>query len=127
MWIVVRLSDNAVVGTSYSTPPDGAWNTILFDVKEWTGPEPLIHDPEESVESYDPTLTDPDYPAFLQSKVDFGALADKADAEIDWLETNIPLVDDMTLEELRTFLKRVARENQEEIKAWRYLFRRLAS
>jgi len=119
MWLVIRKTDNVVVGTQQGLNPAQYWDPVLYEIKEWLGPEP----PEGNV---DPTLADPDYPAFSQSKLDFDALADKANAEIDWLETNIPLVDDMTLEELRAFLKRVARENQETIRAWRYLFRRLA-
>ena len=56
------------------------------------------------------------YPGDLyQVRKDFEALADKADAEIVWLEETISQIDTMTLEELRGVLKRVAQENLETI------------
>jgi hypothetical protein len=60
-----------------------------------------------------------------QVRKDFEALADKAAAEVAWLEETIPQIETMTLEELRGVLKRLARENAETIRAWRYVIRRL--
>lgn len=125
MWLIIRDSDSTVAGTNYShlkpvTPPD-------HTAKEWHGPEPPCHDPyaDDPVYSYDPTLNNPAWAALIQSRVDFGALADQANTEIDWLNATIPQIDTMTLEDLRAVLKRIAQENLKQIKAWRYLFRRL--
>jgi len=111
-------------------PPGGAWNPALFEVKEWHGGPVAIHDPDpiegEPVISYDPTLEDPDYPAFLQSRIDFDALADKASSEIKWLNETIPDIPAMTGAEVRDVVHRIAREQREELRAWRYIFRRLS-
>jgi hypothetical protein len=57
------------------------------------------------------------------------ALADgllgNSHTEVAWLEETIPQIETMTLEELRGVLKRLARENMECIRAWRYVIRRL--
>lgn len=122
MWLIIRKSDNAVVGTNYLVAPKVG---PLFEVKEWQGIEPPIHDPHEGVESYDPTLADPDYPAFLQNRIDFDELADKAASEIQWLNDTIPQIDTMTAAQVRDVVKRLAQENLRQINAWRYIFRRL--
>jgi len=122
MWLIIRESDNAVVGTNYNIPPlapPGHW------VVEWTGPEPAVHTPDEGVESYDPTLADPDYSTFLEARGVFDDLEAQAETEIAWLESAIPQIDTADLATLRAILKRVAQENLREIRAWRYLFRRL--
>ena len=115
MWLIIRDSDSVVTGTNYNfSPPVPAGHTA----KEWHGPEPRVGE-------LDPTLDDPDYTILVQSRVDFGELANLADAEIEWLETTIPQIDDMAFGDLRTVLLRLARENLRQIKAWRYLFRKL--
>lgn len=122
MWLIIRKADSAVVGTNYLVAPEAS---AAFEVKEWQGAEPPIHDPDEGVESYDPTLTDPGYPAFRQSRVDFDGLADKAAVEIEWLDETIPNIPTMTGAEVRAVVHRLAREQREELRAWRYIFRRL--
>jgi hypothetical protein len=123
MWLVIRKSDDAVIGTN-SVDPTGYWNAELFSIKEWNGKEPQIHDPDEGIESYDPTIDNPDWLDFISTRVDFDALAAQANNEIDWLNENIPLVVGADLETLRTFLQRVMVEQREELKAWRYIFRK---
>lgn len=123
MWLIIRREDSAVIGTQYGLKP--TWNEDLFEVKEWYGKEPPIHDPEEGIYSYDPTLDDPEYPGFTESRLDFNALADLADSEIDWLNETIPQIDVMTAERVRDVVKRLAQENLRQVKAWRYIFRRL--
>lgn len=123
MWLIIRDEDGAVVGTNYGQVAPNA--PLGHTIKEWSRAEPAVHNPEAGVESYDPTLADPDYPIFVQARVDLDALADKAATEIAWLEETIPAIDGMTLEELRSVLKRVARENAETLRAWRYVIRRL--
>jgi hypothetical protein len=118
MWLIVRKSDNAVVGTQSGIKP--IWDATLFEVKEWTGAEPPIHDPD--IPSYDPTLSDPTYPDFQQRRIDFAALKEQATNEIDWLNDNIPLVSSADLATLRAYLERVMREQRQEIRAWRYIF-----
>lgn len=122
MWLIIRKSDNAVMSAQFTRPGDVGIGRI---VKEWYGPAPAIHNPSEGVESYDPTLDNPDWAILAQSRVDFGELANLADAEIGWLEATIPQIDTMALEDLRSVLQRLAQENLRQIKAWRYLFRRL--
>lgn len=125
MWLIIRKSDGAVVGTNYLTGP--SVNEDRFEVKEWHGVEPPIHDPhaDPPILSHDPTLDDPGYPAFRQSRIDLVALADKADAEIEWLNETIPNIPTMTGAEVREVVLRIAREQREELRAWRYIFRRL--
>ncbi len=125
MWLIIRNSDNAVIGTQQREDPSVHWNVALFTVKEWFGPEPPLHDPDEGVVSLDPTLTDPDYATFTEARTIFNDLEAQAVTEILWLETAIPLIDTADLADLRTVVKRLAQENLREVKAWRYLFRRV--
>ncbi|MHA2066800.1 MAG: hypothetical protein ACXABY_20715 [Candidatus Thorarchaeota archaeon] len=118
MWIIIRKSDNVVVGTQYDIKP--IWDETLFEVKEWLDAAPPIHTPDAP--SYDPTLLEPTYPDFQQRKIDFAALKDQATNEIDWLNDNIPLVSSADLATLRAYLERVMREQRQEIRAWRYIF-----
>jgi hypothetical protein len=134
VWIVIFREHpkikSELVGRVFATenvqPPEGAYPVDKFEVKEWDGRPPGLGNPEQGIlPDPDPTLDDPDYADKVQQRLDFEALADKAAAEIAWLEATIPLIDTMTLEELRAVLKRVARENMETIRAWRYVIRRL--
>jgi len=121
MWLIIRESDDAVIGTNYNiAPPAPAGHRIV----EWAGPEPAIHDPPE-VESYDPTLVDPDYSTFTDARNIFNDLEARADAEIAWLESVIPTIDTADLVTLRAVLRRLAQQNLRSIAAWRYVFRRL--
>lgn len=130
MWLIIdpNITDpagrGAVIGTSSVEPPSSAF-PAHFLIKEWGGVEPLVHDPEDGIESYDPTVDDPGYLAFLQSRLDFDALFASADNEIAWLDSTIPNISTMTAVEVRAVVERLARENREMIKAWRYLFNRL--
>jgi len=111
MWLIIRDSDNTVVGTNYANMkppiPDGHTG------KEWWGQEPNEGD-------IDPTLASP-----VHGRIDFDGLADQASAEIAWLSATIPQIETMTIEDLRGVLLRLTRENLKQIKAWRYLFGRL--
>lgn len=121
MWLIIRESDDAVVGTNYNVaPPVPPGHRVV----EWYGSEPAIHDPPE-VESYDPTLDDPGFPIFEEAREIFDDLEAQAGAEIAWLEMVIPQIDTADLETLRAILKRIAQENLREIRAWRYVWRRL--
>jgi len=122
-WIVIRNSDIAVISTQEDVPPpDGAWKPALFTVKEATlDRAPPLHDPDEGVESYDPTTPDDVLGA---RRVDFDALADDAQAEIEWLDTAIPQIPTADLGQLRDGLQRLARQNRAQLKAWRYVLRR---
>jgi len=120
MWLIIRESDNAVLGTNYNIAPTAPAG---HRVVEWAGPEPPIHYPPE-VESYDPTLIDPDYAAFTEARDTFDDLETRAAAEIAWLESAIPAIDAADLETLRAVLKRLAQQNLRSIKAWRYAWRR---
>lgn len=123
MWLIVRDSDNAVIGTNYTISPTVS---VGITVREWHGAEPPIHDPENGVYSYDPTLDDPDYPDFQQRRIDFDALKIQATNEIEWLNDNIPLVSSADLATLRSYLERIMREQRQEMRAWRYIFSRLS-
>ena len=115
MWLIIRDSDNTVVGTNYNFgPPAPAGHTI----KEWHGAEPGLGSP-------DPTLDNPAWAILTQAHLDFDALASQADTEVNWLENTIPQIDTMDIESLRGVLLRLAQENLRQIKAWKYLFRRL--
>jgi hypothetical protein len=115
-----------VAGWMEAYPPEGTCPRDRFEIREWDGSPPNLGDPDQGIlPDPDPTLDDPDYADKLQQRVDFEAPADKAAAEIAWLEETIPAIDEMTLEELRATLKRLARENAETLRAWRYVFRRL--
>jgi len=123
MWLIIRDSDSAVVGTNYAqakpgTPPG-------HTAKEWYGAEPPLHDPEDGVESYDPTLDDPAYVELVSFHADFDALAETAANEIAWLEDALDVVDVADLATLRIILKHVLRENLGMVKAWRYVLKRL--
>lgn len=125
MWLIIRKSDSTMFGAQFQKPPSNAFDPAVFDVKEWYGPAPPVHNPDEGVESYDPTLDDPDYPAFRQGRIDFDTLAGKATSEIEWLNETIPAIPTMTGAEVRNVVFRIAREQREELRAWRYIFRRL--
>lgn len=120
MWLIIRESDDAVVGTNYNIAPPVP---VDHRVVEWAGPEPPIHDPDEGIFSYDPTLTDPDYATFMAAKAAFDAMEAQAAAEIAWLEATIPTIGVAGLAEARTVLERLAEQNLLSIRAWRYLWR----
>jgi hypothetical protein len=132
MWLMIYKTHirpelvGRVAGYMEVYPPEDTCPRDRFEVKEWDGPPPDLGDLEVGIlPDPDPTLADPDYADKVQQRVDFEALADKAAAEIAWLEATIPLIETMTLEELRAVLKRLARENAETLRAWRYVIRRL--
>jgi len=121
-WIVIRNSDSAVVGTQYTTPAAGAW-PAGYTVREVTLPsEPPVHNPADGIESYDPST-----PAqrLAGVRVDFNQLAADAQAEIAWLDTNIPRIPTADLALLRVGLERLARQNRQMLKAWLYVLRRM--
>lgn len=128
MWLIIEIATERVFAIESQQPPVGAYPAALYDVKEWDGPVPQLpgHDPvtgEEIPGDIDPTLADPDYADKVQQRVDFKALADAVDAEIDWLNATIPNIDTMTALEVRAVVKRLAQENREMMKAWRYVLR----
>lgn len=51
MWLIIRKSDDMVVGTSYHPVPEYAWDKALFEVKEWAGPEPHLGEIDPSLEN----------------------------------------------------------------------------
>ena len=123
-WIVVRLSDNAIIGTQNDqAPPTGAWNPTLFVVREVVLPvPPPLHNPDEGIESYD---TSAPAQRLASVRVDFNQLAADAQTEIDWLDTNIPRIPTADLTLLRGGLERLARQNRGMLKAWLYVLRRM--
>lgn len=118
MWLLIEIATGLVRGYQEQEIPADGYDPAVFEVKEWAGDPPDLDGP-------DPTLADLDYQVFVNSRVDFDALEDKATNEIAWLEENISLIDTMTVEELRGVAKRLCQENLEQIKAWRYVIRRL--
>ena len=128
MWIIVRKADHRVIGIQDCVQPEGAWNHDVYEVKEWFGAPPCIHIEDEPPRpcSLDPTLSNPWWSELAAARIDFDALADEADAEIDWLDDAIARIPTADLEELRVILLRVTSENRKCIKSWRYLFRRLS-
>lgn len=126
MWLIIStvITDGAgrgaVVGTLRQEPPTGAYGPDV-EYKEWNGDEPPVHDPISGIESYDPTIDDPDYPDFEQASQDFRDLYAQAATEIQWLEDNIPLVPTADLDTLRAYLQRVMIEQRKKLQAWRYL------
>jgi len=131
IWLVIQkqpTGPRTVFQGHRDKPAPGTYDPELFEIKEWHGPIPQIHnpdDPENPVVSYDPTVDNAEWAALMQTRLDFGALADQADAEVSWLEDVIPQINTMTQEELRWVILRVAQENLRQIRAWRYLFRKL--
>lgn len=61
-----------------------------------------------------------------QGRKDFESFAARATTEIGWLEETIPAIDTMTAAQVRDVVKRLAQENLEMIRAWRYVIRRLS-
>ena len=113
MWIAIRLSDSAVVGTIMVRPPEGAYG-LGHVVKEWLGQEPRVHDPDNGIESYDPTTDCPGYDEAVAARLDCQDLRDKIKAELDWLTQAIPTITD-------PITKRLAQQNRAIIKALRYV------
>lgn len=138
MWLIIRRSDSAVVGTQAGVRPT-AWNLARFEVKEWYGAEPKIHDPAEGVESYDPTRDDPGYGIFADARDKLDELETDATAEIEWLDGQIEQLDDAIpnipgydVTQLRAAFqvlaenqRRMMAENRRVIGALRYVVRRL--
>jgi hypothetical protein len=116
MWLIVRDEDHTVVGTNYAD--DAPIAPAGHTVKPWFGQEPGEGDP-------DPTLNNLGWEEQQQTRVDFDALAGKAANEIAWLEATIPGIGQMTAAQVRDVVARLARENLEMIRAWRYVLRRL--
>lgn len=118
MWIIIDKATGLVAGTQKERDPSSLWNLVRFDVKEWEGDEPEIDSP-------DPTIDNPDWLEFASARVDFDAFVTQANNEIDWLDASIPLVDSANLAQLRVFLRRVMQQQREELKAWKYIFKRM--
>jgi hypothetical protein len=55
MWVIIKIDDSTVVGTQ--TGEDKPLWGADFEVFEWFGTEPHIHDPDDGVVSYDPRIT----------------------------------------------------------------------
>lgn len=130
MWLVIDKKTGRVLAIETGKPPEGAYKSEFFDIKEWVGPTPRIpgldtKTGQEIPGDPDPTLTDPTYSGFKRCRADFEALGKLADKELAWLEETIPKVDDMTPGELRPVLGRVLEQNYRMIRAWKYLVRRL--
>jgi len=53
-WLIIRRSDSTVLCCQITDPGDISNDKIV--VKKWYGRAVPAHDPEEGVESYDPTL-----------------------------------------------------------------------
>lgn len=122
-WIIIRDSDNAVVGTQYDRPPAGAWGNgyTVHEVRLPT--EPPIHDPAGGgIESHDPSTADDRMNGL---RIDFDQLAEDVQTETEWLNVVIPLIATADLMALRVVLERMARQNQGMLRAWRYILRRM--
>lgn len=130
MWLVIfETSDlkDRVHAVEHSRAAAGVYDSVKFRIREWDGAVPNLGDLAAGVlPDMDPTLEDPGYPDKVQQRLDFEALADKATAEIEWLDETIPLISTMTGAEVRDVVHRIAREQREELRAWRYILRRLA-
>jgi hypothetical protein len=48
-----------------------------------------------------------------------------AEAELEWLDENIPLIGTMNAVQVRTVVNRLAQENRQMIRAWRYVLNRM--
>lgn len=132
MWLTIYKTHKRseligrVAGWSEVYPPEDTCPRDKFEVKEWDGPPPALGDLEGSVlPDIDPTLTDPEYQNKLQQRRDFEDLESQVMAEIQWLSEIIPGIDTMTATEVRDVVKRLAKQNRQMIKAWRYVIRRL--
>jgi len=113
-WLLINNYNNTVMGISPVPPPEGHVRGPQFTVKEWMEPV-SIGDPDPTVGQED-KLQD-----IAQAHQHFNNLAELATAEIEWLQTTIPDIDTMGIEDLRATLKRLAQENLHQIRAWRYL------
>jgi hypothetical protein len=124
MWLVLRQSDNRVVRVEDEDPGE----ITGYEVFEWEGdvdfyPREYL-DPEDGqthgeVLGFDPRVS------FDSGREKFEELATKAEVEIAWLEATIPLIDTMNQAELVAVIKRLAQENREMLKAWRYVLNKL--
>jgi len=56
MWLIIDRKRMTVFGVQFNKPGDGLLDMGRFEVKEWYGPAPPCHNPDEGVESYDPTV-----------------------------------------------------------------------
>jgi len=100
---------------------DGRYRLARFSV-ETADPQQWMLDNQTEVQvAIDVGQHDP----VRETRPDFDELGDKADAEVNWLGTMIPNIDTMIGEEVRDVVKRLAQENLQTIKAWRYILRRL--
>lgn len=57
--------------------------------------------------------------------LDFKPFGNLIETELTWLDSNIPNIDAMTATQVRSVVKRLAQENREIIKAFRYIIRKL--
>jgi hypothetical protein len=70
VYLVIRKSNQTVFQVHYGhDDPTGRYSKE-FEVKEWHGNVPPIHNPENNVESYDPTIGLPPDDPLIISKVD---------------------------------------------------------
>ena len=125
MWLIIDKSDHTVAGTCPYRPPAGSWNLDLFDIKEWPGGEPPVHNPERGIESYDPTLGDPTWEAKAGRRASLPGAVAWLEQEADWLRGTMPAIPAMTLPELAAAAQRLARQNLRVMEVLEYYLWRL--
>lgn len=67
---------------------------------------------------------DPRPPGYSSGRADFEELEQQIQGELGWLDATIPNIQTMTATQVRDVVYRLALENRQMIRAWKYIIRR---
>lgn len=112
-YVEIAISDN---GNTYlwsvgGLPTEGDLQTIL-DAREVE----LLQAASNTGQANTPELTE---------RRDFSGLEQDITNELVWIGDTLATIDTMTQAQVRNVVKRILQEQQRELKAWRYVIRRL--
>jgi hypothetical protein len=122
MWLVVR--DGRVISAQHNNPGEVAGHEVF----EWFGPFEVYcieHTTPERVTIPEVAGLDPRPPGYDTGRDKFDDLGNQAQSEIDYLDATIPNIDTMSQAEIVVVVKRLAQENRQMLRAWRYVINRL--
>jgi hypothetical protein len=109
--IIISDNGNAYLWAVGGLPAEGDLQAIL-DAREVE----LLQAASNTGQANTPELTE---------RRDFSGLEQDINNELVWIGDTLATIDTMTQAQVRNVIKRILQEQQRELKAWRYVIRRL--
>lgn len=124
MWLVKRLSDGRIMSAQVNCPPELPGHEVF----EWFGDYEVNvvgHTTPDGVEIPDVFGIDPRPAGWDSHRSKFDDIVTMLDDEIDYLDTTIPDIESMTMPQALAVVKRLAQENRQVLRAFKYFANRL--